>query len=75
MEQVTIRATRDAIGEPKREILATVKLTNYHNGDTQQFNKECNIVIAALQTAYSSHSSHDGDIQISSTGLIEHVNS
>jgi len=74
MEQVTIRVSRDAIGEPKREILATVRLTNYHAEDSA-FSKECNAVLAALKLAYASHSTHDGDIQITSTGTIEHVNS
>ena len=76
MEQVTIRVTRDAIGESKREVLATVRLTNYHSGeDVTPFNRECSAVMNALQTAYSSHSTHDGDIQITSAGIIEHLNS
>ncbi len=76
MEQVTIRVTRDAIGESKREVLATVRLTNYH-GDQEAitFSKECNVVMNALQAAYSSHSTHDGDIQITSVGMIAHINS
>ena len=56
-------------------------MTNYH-GDQEAissfastFSKECNVVMNALQAAYSSHSTHDGDIQITSAGMIAHINS
>ena len=50
MEEVIIRVERNTLGEAKPEVLARVKMMDYHH-DTDKFNVDCQAVIEALRTA------------------------
>ena len=71
MEEVIIRVERNTLGEAKPEVLARVKMMDYHH-DTDKFNADCQAVIEALRTAYSVYG--DGDITLTSTAKIENLN-
>jgi hypothetical protein len=71
MEEVIIRVERNTIGEAKPEVLARVKMMDYHH-NTDKFNTDCQAVIESLRTAYSVYG--DGDITLTSTAKIENLN-
>jgi hypothetical protein len=71
MEEVTIRVEHNTLGEAKPEVLARVKMRDYHH-DTNKFNADYQAVIEALRTAYSVYG--DGDITLTSTAKIENLN-
>ena len=71
MEEVIIRVERNTLGEAKPEVLARVKMMDYHH-DTDKFNADCHAVIEALRTAYSVYG--DGDVHMTSTSKIENLN-
>ena len=71
MEEVIIRVERNTLGEAKSEVLARVKMMDYHH-DTDRFNADCQAVIDALRTAYSVYG--DGEITLTSTAKIENLN-
>ena len=71
MDEVIIRVERNTVNEPKPEVLARVKMMDYHH-DTDKFNADCQAVIEALRTAYSVYG--DGEITLTSTAKIENLN-
>ena len=71
MEEVIIRVERNTTGEAKPEVLARVKMMDYHH-NTDKFNTDCRAVVEALRTAYSVYG--DGYITLTSTAKIESLN-